>query len=203
MTTEIKETFEQWLERIAEIKPWSPGEGQEPIDMYVTRLDGAYLCFGNLTEDVRWLYNKGITEQIQKKDPDGNTACIGFNPAEQKWYGWSHRAYYGFGVGYTVQKDGANYSPANEVDFLEWAINFHTEPEHLLVSGELGQTDGAGHPGAKITWTYADTIGNEALRGKQGQAFCTFPPKWGRGEWTALTLDDAKQMAIDFAESVS
>jgi len=25
----------------------------------------------------------------------------------------------------------------------------------------------------------------------------------GRGEWTANTLDDAKQMAIDFARSVS
>lgn len=30
--------------------------------------------------------------------------AIGFAPKSQKWYGWSHRAVYGFGVGHTVKK---------------------------------------------------------------------------------------------------
>lgn len=33
--------------------------------------------------------------------------------------------------------------------------------------------------------------------------FTPYPEQWGRGEWEALTLEDAKQMAMDFAESVS
>ena len=30
-----------------------------------------------------------------------------------------------------------------------------------------------------------------------------FPDTWGKGEWIAETLEDAKQMAIDFANGVS
>jgi hypothetical protein len=29
---------------------------------------------------------------------------LGFSEEEQKWYGWSHRAYYGFGIGYEVKE---------------------------------------------------------------------------------------------------
>ena len=33
---------------------------------------------------------------------EGCTACLGFSPKTQKWYGWSHRAIYGFGIGDVV-----------------------------------------------------------------------------------------------------
>jgi len=33
--------------------------------------------------------------------------------------------------------------------------------------------------------------------------FHAYPKVWGKGAWTAVTLDDAKQMASDFAEGVS
>ena len=33
--------------------------------------------------------------------------------------------------------------------------------------------------------------------------FSEYPEKWGKGEWVAKTIDDAKQMAIDFARGVS
>ena len=42
---------------------------------------------------IRWFYAK----------EDGKTSCIGYAPESRKWYGWSHRAIYGFGVGYVVQ----------------------------------------------------------------------------------------------------
>jgi hypothetical protein len=35
----------------------------------------------------------------------GRPQSTGFNEQEQKWYGWSHRARYGFGVGDKVTKD--------------------------------------------------------------------------------------------------
>lgn len=33
-------------------------------------------------------------------------ASIAFSEKEGKWYGWSHRAIYGFGVGHTVKDNG-------------------------------------------------------------------------------------------------
>ena len=33
------------------------------------------------------------------KDLSVNVASIGFSPQNQKWYGWSHRAIHGFGIG--------------------------------------------------------------------------------------------------------
>lgn len=70
----------------------------------------------------------------QKIDSSHNVESIGFSEKEQKWYGWSHRAIYGFGIGSKMKKGYAGY------------------------------------------------------KGK---------------EWTAKTLDDAKQMAIDFANDVA
>ena len=61
---------------------------------------------------------------------------IGFSETEQKWYWWSHRAIYGFGVGSEVKKGDAGYDPVE-------------------------------------------------------------------GKWTAKTPDDAKKMAINFANAVS
>jgi len=42
--------------------------------------------------------------------------CVGFCEKEQKWYGWSHRAIYGFGIGSKITKDSAAYKP----DKGEW-----------------------------------------------------------------------------------
>lgn len=41
---------------------------------------------------------------------------IGFSEDEQKWYGWSHRAIYGFGIGYEV-KEGDVVAGDLEVGF--------------------------------------------------------------------------------------
>lgn len=38
---------------------------------------------------------------------DSDVACIGFSAQEKKWYGWSHRAIQGFGIGY-IAKEGDN-----------------------------------------------------------------------------------------------
>ncbi len=35
----------------------------------------------------------------QKNEPSHSVCSIGFSPKEQKWYGWSHRAIFGYGVG--------------------------------------------------------------------------------------------------------
>jgi hypothetical protein len=40
----------------------------------------------------------------EKRTPTSNVCSIGFNETEQKWYGWSHRAICGFGVGDVVEE---------------------------------------------------------------------------------------------------
>jgi len=40
----------------------------------------------------------------EKSDPSHNVCSIGFCAREQKWYGWSHRARYGFKIGDEVKE---------------------------------------------------------------------------------------------------
>ena len=45
---------------------------------------------------------KGI--KPEKADPTKKVCSIGFCEKEQKWYGWSHRAIFGFGIGSEVEE---------------------------------------------------------------------------------------------------
>lgn len=55
----------------------------------------------------KFLMSKGVDlTTCDSQDCNGvGTAQIAFSPKEQKWYGWSHRAIYGFGIGY-IAKEG-------------------------------------------------------------------------------------------------
>ena len=82
----------------------------------------------------------------------GHQACsIGFCQADQKWYGWSHRAIYGFGIG-------------DEVAEGDCAASSGWTDEYL-----------AEYPDADLSLPVG---------------------------FTAKTLEDAKRMAIAFADSV-
>ena len=97
---------------------------------YVDKSTGAYVTTapfdGKPTGTMKFFAKHGISKVYN--------GSIGFSEKEQKWYGWSHRAIYGFGVGSKIKKGDCGY---------------------------------------------------------KGKA------------WTARTLDDAKQMAKDFADEVS
>ena len=74
---------------------WKYSEHEEP-----TRMKAAYTPSGEYIGDVkfaRFLVKRGIIPQINK--PDHNVCSIGYCPSEKKWYGWSHRAIAGFGIG--------------------------------------------------------------------------------------------------------
>jgi hypothetical protein len=86
--------------------------------------------------NIRFAYFLTNLNSLQGTPENSKTVSVGYSPKERKWYGWSHRAKYGFGVGSTVKKGDIAY-------------------------------------------------------------------KEKKGEWTAKTLEDAKQMAIDFAENIS
>lgn len=110
--------------------------------------DDDYIGDGKLA----WrLYNKyGI--KPEKADPSHSICSIGFCENKQKWYGWSHRAICGFGVGDIVKEGDCAAESGWADEYLE---------------------------------TYPDA--NKALP----------------VGFVAETLDDAKLIAIAFAESVS
>jgi hypothetical protein len=114
----------------------------------------AYTPLGDYigTPKVAWslCVKRGI--KPEKAKPDHNVCSIGFSEAEQKWYGWSHRAIFGFGIGDTV-REGDCCASSGWTE--EWLAE-HPEDDESLPVG-----------------------------------------------FQAKTLDDAKRMAIAFAESVS
>jgi hypothetical protein len=137
----------------------------------------------------------GIAPELAK--PEHIHCSIGFCEKEQKWYGWSHRAIRGFGVGSQVKKGDCGYQPIDWNDFLEVCTYFWTDEYKLGVrSVRCGDS-------ASTSWQYDENTPNAKIRGSVSSITTSSPEKWGRGEWKAETLDDAKQMAIDFARGVS
>lgn len=48
-----------------------------------------------------------------------DVACFGFSETEQKWYGWSHRAFIGFGIGYVAKRGDVAVEYGNIPDGFE------------------------------------------------------------------------------------
>lgn len=111
--------------------------------------EGFYI--GNSKTAHRLVVQRGIKPELA--DPDRAETCsIGFCERDQKWYGWSHRAIFGFGIG------------------------------HVVEEGDACATSG---------WTdeYLEEHPEEDMRVPVG--------------FVAESLDDAKKLAISFADAVS
>lgn len=122
--------------------------GMEPTPMkWAETPDGSYI--GNSRRAFRLCQKRGIKPELA--DPGDNVCSIGFSEREQKWYGWSHRAMWGFGIGDVAEEGDC----CTESGFV---------PEYAAEHPELDKTVPVG--------------------------------------FEAKTLDDAKRMAIAFAESV-
>lgn len=184
-----------YLNRVANIGP-SRLEGDEDAQCYYSKHDGSYITRVGMEADFKEFPIRLNLTELQA--PHGRVASLGFCADEQKWYGWSHRAYYGFGIGSTVKRGDCAYVPVDKEDARLEAIRFWTDEFHTDMAAEETARDGV-----TVTWTYTDTVPNKSLRGTQGSQFVYYPDDFGKGEWTAETMVQAKQMAADFAESVS
>lgn len=137
------------------------------------------------------LLRHGLDLETLETVPGGRTACIGFNPAEGKWYGWSHRAMYGFGVGTEVKPGDCAFVPGNREEYKDELLRWYLDDAPELTGCTIHEMP----EGIRITRTYLDQrtrITDEPL-----------DIEYGRGRWTASTLDEAKQMALEFAKAVS
>ena len=70
----------------------------EPMEMVVCYAEESGHYMGN-AKMARYLCKKRGIRHIQKAMNTHSVASIGLHVAEGKWYGWSHRAICGFGIG--------------------------------------------------------------------------------------------------------
>ena len=176
---------------------WFDDEEEKTETVSGYAIDGSYI--GN-KDDVRFLCIKKKIKP-ERAQPDHNVASIGFCEDEQKWYGWSHRAIYGFGIGSEVKKGMLAYRPSTPEELFEEATALdergyrRRKPEDVEIIED----------GIRIRHEMCTPIWNEDVT-----IAISFEPaepeyqivKCGRGEWSAKTLEDAKIMAIDFAHAV-
>jgi len=185
------------------------GESTIPDDdgkIYYSKIDGSYLTRVGMENDLNFLLKRGITEEIQDGYGEPKTVCIGFNPIEKKWYGWSHRAIFGFGIGAECKKGHIHYSASNKKDFAEETLNWYGDTDAIetyKINATVKEFTRDGVDGVLVQYMYNNKVPNKTMRGKAEEVFNPYPKVWGKGEWTAKTLEDAKQMAIDFAKGIS
>ena len=185
------------------------GESNIPDDngkIYYSKVDGSYLTRVEMENDLNFLLKKGVTDKIQSGYGEPTTANIGFNPIEQKWYGWSHRAIYGFGIGSDCKKGNCGYSASNKKDFAEENLNWYGDKDMdktHKINATVKEHVENDIKGVLVEYSYDDKVPNKSSRGKEFKEFEPYPKEFGKGEWTAKTLDEAREMAVDFAKGVS
>ena len=195
-----KKRMQEFLANNTYIKAWEDCTG-EKHEAYYSKTDDSYITFVGLEDDLKHFVRMGITERLQAPGEGYSTTAIGFNPKENKWYGWSHRAIYGFGIGSTCEEGDCHYRPFDKEDRIKDAIRFWESDSHLDThAAHEDKVDG--RDGIWIEWTYNDKVPNKKIRGTTSSMFCAYPETYGKGTWTAKTIEDAKQMAIDFAKGV-
>jgi len=162
---------------------------------------------GNSKNAHRLVLKRGIQPEMRPKD--SSVCSIGYSVKDGKWYGWSHRAIFGFEIGSKCKPGDCHFLPADKCEFMDWCLSFWVDMEYSVGDEDGTFTKGLDYDGKTkvdgvlVSYTYNDKVPNEKRRGTIYSNFTPFPDSWGKGEWMAKTTADARQMAIDFAGSVS
>ena len=178
----------KYLAKVARMAPSSIPDDDGTV--YVSGFDGSYLARVGMESDVKFLAEQEITEEL--------TNGVGFSPKDNKWYGWSHRAIYGFEIGSTCKKGDCHYFAGDVEGEIEAAVLFWSDEDKREVTARKIK-EGV----ILVEWTYTDDTPNESMRGKISSVEWNYNTDFGRGEWVAATMADAKQMATDFNKGVS
>lgn len=92
-------------------------KGCEPMEWvmaYTPR--GDYI--GNSKDAYRLCVKRGI--QPDSRTPTSTICSIGFSVKDGKWYGWSHRAIFGFKIGSKCSKGDCHYTPRRHGGRGQW-----------------------------------------------------------------------------------
>ena len=191
-----------------------PDQPATEMDVVYTNTAGKQHYVGDIAHMV-FLMGHGITSFLQPSDGTCGTCAVGFNSEENTWFGWSHRATAAFKVGSTVSRGDCAYVPTDKEDLVGYLKGFW---EH-----GVPRQGGGSNAHMTFTTTIENVRFDVTVDGVLGlvynqigtcsdpngpclsaiDSFEPYPVPWGRGEWTAHTIDDAKEMAVAFARSVS
>ena len=89
--------------------------------------NGDYI--GNSSFAHRLCVKRGILPELASSKE--KTCSIGYCKKKRKWYGWSHRAICGFGIGYTAKK---GHLPT-ESGFIDGYLEKHPEEDRRVPVG--------------------------------------------------------------------
>lgn len=200
---------QNYIEKYCDFIP-TTGLGDDNDDYLniVNKESGAYLTLATkhkvlaIPDSLDFLIEREITEGIDSTFGKGRPANFGFSPKENKWFGWSHRAIYGFTIGSTVKKGDIGFRASNKEDFEEDLIRFWTSENDGTEVRIQNRTDKGFELAITMSHDSTEHPG-EKLKGQENIWPYEYPKEYGRGEWTAETMEDAKQMAMDFAENIA
>ena len=175
---------------------WNSGTDAETLMSSAYNLQGDYI--GRSREAHRLWTRYGV--KPEKADPTHSVCSIGFSERDQKWYGWSHRAIYGFGIGSSVKMGDCGFEPSSREELVERCTLFWNDGstgEHTITETDYG---------LRVTsYRGVSVPGDGRLGGLEmiSHHYEPWPEHWGRGAWTAATLEEARVMAVAFANDVS
>ena len=162
----------------------------EECEVWRSKYDDSYLTHVGLEKDLKFLAKLEITENLSHG--------LGYSPLSGQWYGWSHRGIYGFKVGSTCRKGDVHYKAANLEDEMERALEFCKNEYREDIKVEFVK-DGLLY----VSWKHTKDHPSKKLKELISGMHWNYDPKFGRGEWDAKTMEDAKQMAMDYRDGIS
>lgn len=198
----------EYLDLVAYKKKAVFGLEDEP-ESYLSRYDDSYITLVGMEDKVKFLADREITEKLKHG--------TGYSPKSEKWYGWSHRAIYGFEIGSTCKKGDCHYVAATPEGLIDDHANFFADisqesadqhraecqilpdrsgirilhtPTKLPMASNLEELTNAIEGGIDLPEEYIGENDYSII-------------KCGRGEWIAKTMEDAREMAIAFNRGVS
>lgn len=150
--------------------------------------------------------DKGVAPELI--DPAKNVCSIGFCRDRNTWAGWSHRSYAEFGIDSEVKKGDCAYISNNLQELYEDAISWNGEEavsidktnNRIVIDPSKAHIEEPYISEPPLDSALPPMPEDSIVEAAEPNIHYMYP---GKGEWSAKTLGEAKQMAIDFAESVS
>ncbi len=102
--------LEKWLDANFDKKKkyFTVGKEKSSLDEFVWKGNDK-ISFSEYEKGLLHYFCEHGIDKFYKIHSSDDTASIGFSDSEQKWYGWSHRAIYGFGIGEKIKKGNCAY----------------------------------------------------------------------------------------------
>jgi hypothetical protein len=108
----------------------SPCKGDMPFEMKSAYTPSG-LYIGDSRDAKRLVADRGIQPEISA---EGNNVCsIGYSVKDGKWYGWSHRAIYGFKVGSTCKKGDCHYRARRHGGKGAWVAKTTADAKQMAI----------------------------------------------------------------------